>query len=179
MTAREREEALKMLATALTAFPNSKADGKTLALYVQMLDDLSVTEIKAALYKCIRTAKYFPTIAEIREAAESVKARANGTAKPTAEQAWFEAKENVRKHGSYQKWDYSCPEVKEACRSFGIEDLIMLSASEENVARAQFFKIYNSVLTRKKEEHENSQVLIALGEAANNLITSVTKQIGA
>ena len=177
MIADDKKAVLKMLTTAKNAFPHCQATSETLMLYVSMLEDLTVVEIKAALYKLMKTAKFFPTIAEIREAADSVKTQANGTAKPTAEQAWFEAKENVRKHGCYQRWDFSCKEVERACRYFGIEDLIMLSAGEENVARAQFFKIYNSILARQKEQEENNQVLLCMGAAANELVTSVVKQL--
>ena len=50
----------------------SRADAETLALYVKVLAPLSYTEIEAAVLRIMRTAKFFPTAAEIFEAAEKV-----------------------------------------------------------------------------------------------------------
>ena len=177
MTAEAREAVKKMLITCSKAFPNCKADAETIALYVQLLSSLTVAEVRAALYKHMQVSRFFPTIAEIIAAAESVKLSATGRRLPDAGEAWKEAMDNVRKYGCYKPWQYSCPEVELACRRFGQQELIYLESSAVNTARAQFMRIYVSIVERSREDRQNGQVLAAMGPAASELADGTTKRI--
>ena len=79
MARQEMERTIKLLATCRKAFPQSKADGETLALYARALEPLGYGAIEAAVMRCLRTARFFPTIAEIYDAAESVQRTATNT----------------------------------------------------------------------------------------------------
>ena len=153
----------EMLTAVLLGYPSSRANAETIAFYVMALDDLSFVEIRAALSKLTKTAKFFPTVAEIYEAAESVKNTAQGTAELDAGQAWEEVMRLVKTCHMYKPWTYSTPEVEQAVKQFGKMELISLEESAMNTARAQFRNIYNGILARKKERDQNKAVLSKLG----------------
>lgn len=148
--------------------------------YVMSLDDLSFAEVRAALTRLTKTAKFFPTVAEIYEAAESVKNTAQGTAELDAWQAWEEAIRLVKTCHMYKPWSFSTPEVEQAVKQFGKMELISLEESAMNTARAQFRNIYNGIMSRKKEQEQNKDVLAKLGiEAEKQLAgTSRMKLVG-
>ena len=153
----------QMLAACLRGFPNSKADNETILFYITAMDDLTFVEVKAALTKLCRTAKFFPTVAEIYEAAESVKQTAQGDGQKDAGQAWEEVMRLVKTCHMYKPWTYSTPEVEQAVKQFGKMELISLEESAMNTARAQFRNIYNGILARKKERNQNKAVLEKMG----------------
>lgn len=70
---------MKLLTLVNKAYPYSKADGATFALYAKALEPLSYEEINAGITKCLRKCKFFPTVAEIFEAAESIKRQQQAT----------------------------------------------------------------------------------------------------
>ena len=163
MTEREREMTTEMLTAVLLGYPSSRANAETIAFYVMALDDLSFVEIRAALSKLTKTAKFFPTVAEIYEAAESVKQTAQGDGQKDAGQAWEEVMQLVRRCHVYKPWTFSTPEVEQAVREFGKQELCELEAEGVNTARAQFQRIYNAVVSRRKERAENKEILKRLG----------------
>lgn len=158
-----------MLAAALRGFPYSKADDDTLLLYVMALDDMPFQEFRAALMKLLKTSKFFPSIAEIYEAAGSIRQTADKSSCPDAGQAWAEAWNLVKTCHIYKAWTYSTPEIEQAVKQFGKMELIGLKESDMNTARAQFMRIYNEVVKRKKEHEQNKEVLAKLGLSTKEL----------
>lgn len=132
-------------------------------LYIGALDDLTYDEVNAAITKCLHSAKFFPTVAEIYEAAGSVKKTAEGDADKDAGQAWEEVMLLVRKCHVYKPWTYSTPDVEQAVKQFGKQELCALEADGVNTARAQFRRIYNDIVSRRKERAENKKILEKLG----------------
>ena len=172
------EAVIKLLTLVSKAYPYAKADGATFALYAKALEPLSYDEINAGVTKCMRKCKFFPTVAEIFEAAESMKKTAAGNGKPEAGEAWQEAMDNVRRYSCYKPWKYSCDEVEQAVKQFGKMDLIMLESDAVNTARAQFMRIYNSELERKAEREENRRILKQLGaQSVQSLINATVQKL--
>lgn len=165
----------KMLTAALLGFPHSKANAETIAFYVMALDDLTFVEIRAAISKLCKTAKFFPTVAEIYEAAESVKETAKGAVTLDAGQAWEEAMRLVKTCHMYKPWTFSTPEVEQAVKQFGKMELIALEESAMNTARAQFRNIYNGIISRKKEQTQNKAVLARLGVEAGRELAEMSR----
>lgn len=170
MVQEDVSKVMKLLVTCRKAFPSSRADAETLALYVKVLAPLSYAEIEAAVLRIMRTAHFFPTAAEIFEAAEKVEQAANKTGLPDAGEAWREAMANVYENHVYHPWIYSCPEVEKAVKRFGKKELCSLGEHEVNTARAQFMKIYNEIVTRGREERANHHVLTQMGDRVQALI---------
>lgn len=179
MTNQNKNIKVMQLLTLLSkSYPHSKADGSTLALYVKALEPLSYAQIEAGVTKCMRKCKFFPTVAEIFESAESMTMTANNTGKPEAGEAWQEAMDNVRKYSCYKPWQYSCDEVKQAVKQFGKMDLIMLESDAVNTARAQFMRIYNAIVNRQAEKEENQKVFAQLGNRkVQELINSAANKL--
>lgn len=170
------EAVMKLLTLVNKAYPYSKADGATFALYAKALEPLSYEEINAGITKCLRKCKFFPTVAEIFEAAESIKNTAASNGKPDAGEAWREAMENAKRNGDYRPWQYSCPEIAIAVKRFGKMDLLTLKSDAVNTARAQFMKIYNSELEREAERKENKKILDQLGAKSVQSLINATAQ---
>lgn len=155
---------MQILTACLHGFPNSKADGETIKFYVAALNDLSFAEVRAALAKLSRTAKFFPTVAEIYEAAESLRNTAQKKSGVLeAGEAWEEAMRNVRENHVYKPWVFTTPEVEQAVKQFGKMELVELKEDGVNTARAQFMRIYEGCVRRAKEKKQNEDVLSKMG----------------
>lgn len=168
----EHEKQIVMALTPyLVAFPQSKMTAEGLVIYAKALGGLSLGALNAAMMKLIKTSKFFPTIAEILEAAESLKQFASGQRLPTPAEAWAEVQHEAKRKYFYRPWELSCPEVEAAAKQFGKYELCTLKAEELGIARAQFTRIYDTIANRARDEAINREVLAALplGEARGNL----------
>ena len=154
MTNQDRESSAKLLTLARKSFPSSKADAETITLYLAALDDLTYAQIKAGVLKCMNTAKFFPTIAEIREAAESMVEHANKTGKPDAGEAWGEVMKFVMTSSPYDQrpFPWSCEEVHEAVKRLGTMTLFEMTTDGIPATRGQYMKIYDKLLAEKKDK---------------------------
>ena len=157
-------EIIKVLAPYLAAFPQSRMDRAGLMIYAKALKELSTAEIDAAMLHLMRTLRFFPSVAEIFESAGVIRSAAlQNDGKPDAGQAWKEAMDCVKKFSVYKEWQYSCEEVKQACKRFGTRELCALQTTEVNTARAQFMRIYKEILETAKVRREVAGTVNALG----------------
>lgn len=76
------------------AFRNATPD--MIAAWAEMLADIPFDQAKAAVKAAVATSPFPPSIAEIRDYAT----RLNGTRRMTAEEAWGQACEVIRKYGT-------------------------------------------------------------------------------
>ncbi len=155
----DQVEIIKLLTPYLMAFPQSKMNDGSLIVYAKALSPLSIAEIDAAMLKLMRTVKFFPSVAEIFEQADDVKAFANKTEIPTAGEAWHEAMRLAHDKFLYGEWTFSCKEVEQAVKNFGKRELCSLENDAVNTARAQFMRIYNSIAISQKNKKANIAVL--------------------
>ena len=152
-------EIIKILKPYCMAFPKSGMTEGTLLIYSRALSDLPPAELNAAMLYLLRTSKYWPTVAEIIEAVKILRERVQGTALPSAADAWGEVIELVRRRGVYEPWEYSCPEVKAAVEKFGRVELCMIEENAVNTARAQFMRMYDQVVRRNEQDKKVDEVL--------------------
>ena len=163
-------EIVKLLRQYMAAYPNMNMADGAWAIYARALSPLSIGEINAAMLKLLRNSKYFPTVAEIFEAARSVREYADGESALTPADAWKEVMELVKKHGVYKKWTYSTPEVQKAAECFGRYELCMLEESKVGIARGQFMKLYSQIVDRAASDRENQSVIDALPKAQKDML---------
>lgn len=163
-------EILKVLKPYAAAFPNMKMQPEAWPIYASVLSVLTPDEVNAAMRKLLHTIKFFPTVAEIFEAAQSIRETAEASGLPTAGEAWQEVIRQGRMNGLDRPWSYSCPEVKTALERFGKSELIHLEESQTNTARAQFMKIYADVIKRAKDERDSQAVLNALPKVRGKIV---------
>jgi len=64
----KHSEAAELVLMMLAAFPSAKVTDSTSQVYEGMLADIDVAVARRAVHKLIATSKWFPTVAEIREA---------------------------------------------------------------------------------------------------------------
>ena len=164
MTATNKAERaiVKALAPYLLAWPQNKMNEASLAIYARALSNLPLAEISAAMLRLLRTCKFFPSVAEIVEAAEAMRQFATKSEVSTPDEAWAEAMRLARECHVYKEWHYSCPEVEQAVKYFGRVELCTLEADAVNTARSQFMRIYTSVAGRGMARRHNEAVMAAL-----------------
>lgn len=153
----------KMLSPYLAVFPSCKIDSVGLVMYAKALLPLSLPVIEAALIKLLQTSVFFPSVAEIFEEADEMErfalAKSSGSRVPTAAEAWEEVQKLVKDCYVYKKWEFSCQQVEKAAKQFGIKELCVLESNAVNTARAQFMRIYDSIVNQNLADRQNQRAL--------------------
>ncbi len=163
-----RKEVQNLLALATANFPamQDKDMRPTAVLWEKMLADMPYPLAEKALVKVLATAKYFPTVAEIREAAADLTC----PQQLTSAEAWGQVMEAIRKFGSYRAAEamaWLSPEVATMVRRF---DFIEICRSKQiDVIRGQFTRLWESQAKREKE-------LAALPAQIKQLISGIAER---
>jgi hypothetical protein len=161
---------IKVLIQWATAnFPNMQERDMrpTAALWEKMLADMPYEVAEKALMKVLATAKFFPTVAEIRAAAVEI----TQPAMPTAAEAWGEVVQAIRRYGYYQEADAMAslsPAVAQVVSFIGWRNIC--ASDEPEIIRAQFRKAYETQSSREKE-------MAQIPSDVRQLISSVVKAL--
>lgn len=150
--------------------------GNKIRAYAIALSDLDLGALSAGVTRCLQTKTFFPSIPEIREAANTMTEYVTGTGMKSPDEAWKEVQRQMQEAFIYKKPVFSTPEIEQAVSSMGWASLCATPVDVIGVARAQFLKIYDSVCRRKEAHKINDQVLQSL--STNSLISQTIKQIG-
>jgi len=96
-----RKEIVTLLSMATANFPSTQKQDltATLMLWEKALSDIPYQVAENAVIKVLATSKFFPTIAEIREAATQLRQ----PRKIDAMEAWGQIMTAVRRYGSYRE----------------------------------------------------------------------------
>lgn len=162
-------EIKKLLYLAIGSFPNmqDKDMGPTTCLWNEMLKDIPLEVGQAAVKKVLSTTKFFPTIAEIREAAIELT-----QPKPmTAMEAWGDIIKAISNFGIYREQEAlasMAPQVTKVVKYFGWERICL--SEEPDIIRAQFRMAWETQVKRDKE-------MSVLPMEVRDLITSITKAL--
>jgi len=151
-----REEIIKMLAVlkanysgALRDITRQEAEGK-INLWITMFADTDKETMNLAIQKIIATNKYFPTVAEVREALDEI----NTGYVIDGGEAWGEVLAAIRNYGQYRGTE-ALESMSEVTRTIvqrmGWQDLCQSEDTE--IDRAHFLKIYQSETKRRKERN--------------------------
>ena len=103
---------VEMVAALATAF-NRQADEATFLAYTIGLDGLTVQQVRQAVGRALRTCKFMPSPAELREMSgeQSVDTRAT--------LAWVGVKEAIARHGGYRSVDFDDKTINAALDALG------------------------------------------------------------
>lgn len=175
MTPQDRDATLKLLMLTKKMFPESKVDAQSFILYTAALDDLTYQQIKAGILKLLNTSKFFPRVADIREAAGAMVEHVSHTGKPDAGEAWGEVIKfmHERSQCDTRPFPWSCPEVKEAVKRIGKTSLFALEMKDEPIVRAQFMKIYEKLLATAHDKNVMDVAAKKMGRDVTALIGGV------
>lgn len=160
-------EAAKVIATLTAAYPRMEMSEETSKLYARFLQDLEYPKAQAAVVRLIANSKFFPTVAEIREAAF----RVEQPDLPLPGEAWEEVMRQIRDVGYIGTPNFSHPLIGKAVQAMG--GWIKLCQSEEGmVDRAHFLKVFEGYRGRYVEEEKTAPIMRQLiGGVMNKLPT--------
>lgn len=148
----------------MLAFPNAKINLGTIKVYIAALSCLSDAGLTAAVMKCLRICKFFPSIAEVMEQADNMEQVSCGTKHKTNDEAWNEVIKQMNDAFVYKKPVFSTPEIESAALAMGWAGMCQTETDNMGTIRAQFLKMYESTCKRKKEAKIDSQVLDIVGK---------------
>ena len=137
---------LEVLTVLSAAFPQFKLAEATVRVYTRVLADIDDKLIEAAAYDCLARCRFFPSVAELRDAAHAIAA----PALPSAFEAWEEVLRQIRDVGAYRTPTFTDPRIEAAVRQVGGWSMLCRS---ENVAadRARFLEAYDRA--QRAEDH--------------------------
>jgi hypothetical protein len=145
-----RKEIINLLGIATANFPNlqQKEMKPTAILWEKALADIPYDVAEKAVIKVLSTSKFFPTIAEIREAMAQI------TQPRTldAMEAWGLINEAIRKFGYYRQkeaMEFLPDDIREMVKRFTWRELC-LSENVETL-RAQFRMAWDTQSKRRNE----------------------------
>jgi hypothetical protein len=154
-------EVQKLVAVLLAAFPSARITEGTSAVYESMLADLDHRLANAAVQSLIATARFMPTIAEIRDAVVELQRgprRAGGD-------AWGDVLRAVSTVGRYRFPSFDDGAVAAAVDALGWQNIC---DSENQVAdRARFIELYDKLSAADRKQAVCGQLPAV--KAANQL----------
>ena len=179
-----QRQAAEILRPLLAAYPNAKISADSIFVYAVALSELPPAKLQAGVLRCMRTCKpkfygYFPSIAEIMEAAQEVTDYVSGTKMASPDEAWNEVQQQMQEAFIYKTPVFSTPEVKRAALAMGWIGLCETPTNQIGTARAQFLRLYESVCNTHQGRKVNDSVVRLVGgeNAIRELASSVAKDL--
>ena len=141
-------EAKRLLATVTAAFPNyqDRNLAMTARIWQVALSDLDPRDVNLAITKLLMTQRFFPTVAEVREAAENLSPLAH----PSPEEAWAEVNAHLCRSNTAP---YTDPLIVKAIAGIGWNTIAM--SENVGVERAHFMRFYETMVKKEREERTN------------------------
>lgn len=138
-------EVAKLVAIVLGAWPSAHVTSKTSTVYESALADLEYVTAQLAIDRLIKTARFLPSIAEIREMELEVRMgpqRLGG-------EAWGDVVAAIRRIGAYHPPPiFEDPCVAECVRLMSWRALCL--GENEAADRARFVELYNGLQKRAR-----------------------------
>ena len=164
------KEFAEVMVILSSSYPNFKFTKDTVRVYKMMLNDIPLEYLQAGALKHATENKFFPSVAELRDAAFSVMLNKPGI--PSAFEAWQEAIEHCRR-GDYT--GYSHPLIEKAVDIIGIPYWQSMLDDQEMATRAQFIKVYESLFNRAEEDVKRLPAVTEKMGKNNLLMASIKK----
>ncbi|MBS6029109.1 MAG: hypothetical protein KH813_06805 [Negativicoccus succinicivorans] len=144
------ESTLKSLAPLVYAYQKEVKEG-TFEAYATYLADIPPEYIRRAVDNLIRSSKWLPTVAEIREQAQAEWAEDKGMEEETAEKAWILLLELVKKYSfqGIKRDKFSSDAAYNAMRAIGWRTVCMMTDSQMGYVHNEYVKAYEGVKGRK------------------------------
>lgn len=173
------DKAIDILAPLLCAYPSAKITEETIQVYAIALSELNEAELQAGVLRCMRTCKFFPSIAEIMEASQDMIKFVTGTKEKSNDEAWGEVQRQMQEAFVYKEPKFSTPEIEFAAKAMGWIGLCETPSDQMGTARAQFLRLYESACKRCKDKRINDNVISIMGgeDKVKSLISGVAKAL--
>jgi hypothetical protein len=146
-TEKEIEKALIVLSAA---YPRFELPQATINIYQRLLSDLDFDILKSATLQCATMCKFFPTVAEIRDAAVEIITMSEGI--PSALEAWGEIIREIKRVGSDKRPTFSHPLIDSVVHEFNWR---YLCTSENTISdRARVMDAYEKMVKKSLREKQ-------------------------
>lgn len=170
-----KTEVAQLVALAIANFPSYQDRDLriTAQLWFGALSDLPYPVAEAAVLQVLSTSSFWPTVAQIRQAAETIDPH---NSLPSPELAWEEVLRQIARVGYYGTPNWSNEAIgraayalyggwKQLCQSCGISSM--------PADRAHFNQIYTALTeTERRETQLPPRVRALIGEFTRNRLTS-------
>jgi hypothetical protein len=144
-----KPEVLALLNNISEAFPSFELTPGRINLYADMLSDLDTDALKAAVKQHIATAKWPPTVAELREMCLTL----TRPALPAWTDAWAELLSEIKRVGHWGEPRFSHDLIKQAVEGLGDwQTICAMEISETATWRAQFRQSFEGYAHRATSE---------------------------
>lgn len=135
-----QQEAASLIGALKAAFPRHPVSKGTASLYMAFLVGMDYENAHEGVKRHIATSKWFPTVAEIRDAA------AASDPKPESDQAWTEVLAAVTRYGRSKSPPWSDPMIGQAVDAIGWDTICNSTAI--GIERAHFTRSYEAIRRR-------------------------------
>lgn len=138
---------------AAAAYPNWNPTRETFEVWATVLPDVSGPQLVEAVTAHIRSSKFPPTVADIKERSEAL----SGVPEPVALLAWQEVFKAVRTGSRPQVWSY--PQTAAALDAVGGLSLLENAHQKDRTSnRARFCEAFEHVKDEQVKEAERLKV---------------------
>ena len=166
----KESEASQVVAVIAAAYPNARLSERTCQVYETMLADLEFGTAQRALARLLATAKFPPTIAEIRSTAVEM----TRGPRRTGIEAWGDvvaAAETCRPKGPGFTPTFEDSDVAAVVKSLGWHQLCFGDESAEASNRARFVEAYDIVSRQRWSEAVTGDSARALSDRTAGRLT--------
>jgi hypothetical protein len=152
-----KTEAMKIVCVLFGSFPNARFNEQNFESYADGIEELDATVCGKAAQRLIRTSKFLPSIAEIREACTE---QTHGAVR-SGEQAWGQLMMAKRKHG----YDYGDDDMRRRLRDPLFSDPLIKQcltlwggwsafsqAADDAADRSRFIALFASLAGRERQD---------------------------
>lgn len=164
-----KQETSRLVILAMANWPNMQDKNIrieiTVALWHKMLGHLPFDIVEAGLAKVLVGAKFFPTVSELIEAVDSLRLQSAGL--PSQDEAWHEVCKNLDPY-SVPVWSHEA--IHEIVKQLG-GIRALCECDNMSPVRAHFFKLYDLIQKREKEQAVNEKVAMLIKNASLKYIS--------
>lgn len=147
-----RDQVIKLVGTMSAGFPHVNLGKETYEVYAKLLADTPIEELEAAAMQCLASARFMPTIGELRDKVLELRRLASSDGAPDAGTAWAEVLE-AASCCAYNTPTYSHPAIEQAVRAIGGIKLVGFAPSGELMShRARFMECYGTYRERELDD---------------------------
>jgi len=158
---------MSILASVFEKIERITLNSDLMEAWYRMLSDLTDEEFKYSIEVIVKTFKFPPTIAEIREEAKEY----SREVELTPEEAWALVYRDIHVYGYYREPVYDDWKLEAAKNAIGWHTLCDMTEETKEVIRAHFMRIYESFRNRQKyaEVSQNPKLASFIHSLARSL----------
>ena len=142
------KELFKTMAVLGAAYPNFEVQETTGEVYFKLLEDIPAETLERAALEHIARSKFFPTIAELRQAAFDLLEASSPL--PEGHEAWQAVLAEVERVGHAGSPEFDSPLIAKAVGTLGWRTICL----SDNVAveRAHFMQVYSGLVAKERDQ---------------------------